>query len=277
MFAALKRMFVDPRQELVKVLGDQELPSFPAVHMRVLKMLRDPKIHMKLVAGQVAADPALSVKVLRTVNSAAFGLRRPVQDVQHAMTLIGRSSMEGLVLGLAVRTATPQTPVPGYNPQRFWRAAARRAAIAKSLADALEPRVRMVSFTAGMLQDMALPLLAHRKEDYSPLLRDWHSGGGELEAMEQDHFGWTHAEVGHWLAADWDFPEQLGSAIGRHHASEEAPGPVHLVSLLSEQGAGRDALIEAACALDGQAAADRAVEAEERGEENGDLLATQMR
>ncbi len=276
MFAALKRMFVDPKQELVKVLGNQDLPTFPAVHVRVLKMLRDPDTDMKLIAAQVAADPGLSVKVLRMVNSAAFGLRRPAQDVRHALTLMGRSPTEGLVLGLAVRSTSPKAAVAGYEPSRFWRAAARRAATAKAIADALDPRVGMVSFTAGMLQDMALPLLAERKQDYGGLLQAWHGGEGELEAMEQDRFGWTHAEVAHWLAADWDFPELLGAAIGGHH-EEAAPGPVHLVSLLSEQGAGRDALIEAACSRYGQTAADRVVVALDRGTEDGDALAALMR
>lgn len=239
MFSWFRRKKQDPRQELLATLGDAELPTFPALLSEILQTLRDADTSMAQVGAMVAQDPALTVKVIKTVNSASFGLRRRVDSVNHAVTLLGRSRLESIVLPLAVGEALPGEPGPGFDPRRFWQAAARRAVIARELAGVLEPASRDVSYTAGLLQDMAIPLLVSRRPDtYGPVLERWHRGEGALHVMERAAFGWTHAEVAGWLCADWDFPEGLAAAITGHHGSDDpevvAPAAVRLVALLGE-------------------------------------------
>jgi len=272
MFAALKSAF-DPKRRLREELGGAELPSFKAVTMQILRKLRDPEASTREIAALVANDPGLSVKVLKTVNCAAFGLRRPAGDVGHAINLLGRGGVEGIVLGVAVKEALPNAPADGYDPRRFWRAAAVRAATAKALADALDPSQRMVSFTAGLLQDMAVPVLAHQKPDYGAVLRAWHAGDVDLDTAERSEFGWDHAEVAGWLAADWEFPTVLGESIAAHHQAE-APLPVQLVGLLHEDPSfGTERMIALARERCGASAEERVLRAIELGQENGAAMA----
>lgn len=269
MFAALKKLFRDPRKELMGVLGDSPIPTFPALTLRTLQALRDPSASMKKVADLVTADPAVSVKVLSLVNSAAYGLRRPVNNVQHACTMLGRSKLEGVVLAVAVSQALPSHNTQGFVHRRFWNAAARRAATAKALADLLDPASASVSFTAGLLQDLAVPMLAHQKKGYGPLLEQWVNDGGSLEALEHQEFGWDHATVAGWLCTDWSFPDDLGCSIAGHHGLHEAPAPVALVAHLGEgDDQGVDQLIE--MARDRYSAhPDRIVDALEKGAKAG--------
>ena len=277
MFAALKSVF-DPKARLRETLGDAELPSFKAVTLQILKKLRDPKASTAEIPALVASDPGLSVKVLKTVNCAAFGLRRPATDIGHAINLLGRGGVEAIVLGVAVKNALPMTPSAGYDPRRFWRAAAVRAATAKALADALDPSHRMVSFTAGLLQDMAVPVLAHRKPGYGRVLEAWHAGEVELDAAEREAFGWDHAEVAGWLASDWGFPEVLGESIVGHHGQGDSPLPVQLVALMHEDPRfGVDRMVEAARARCGSGAEARVLRAIELGQENGAAMASLFR
>jgi len=239
MFGLFKRKKQDPRAELTKALGGAELPTFPAILMQVLESLRDEKASLSKIADLVSADPGLSVKVLRTVNCAAYGLRRRVDNIAHAVNLLGRGRLESIVLAMAVNDSMPSTPVPGFKPRRFWRAAARRASAAQALAEVLDPKSRAVSFTAALLQDMAVPLLAHNRGGYAPVLEQWRQDGGSLEDMERSEFGWDHAEVATWISAEWEFPEPLAAAIGGHHGADEpelkSPAPVQLVALMGEE------------------------------------------
>lgn len=253
-------------------LGDVEMPTFPALMGEILRELRDTHSAMSKVGELVAQDPTLTIKVIKTVNSVGFGLRRQVDSVKHAVTLLGRSRVESIVLPLAVGEALPSESVPGFEPARFWHAAARRALVAQQLSALLDPASRDVSYTASLLQDMAIPLLAtHRSESYGPILERWHDGGGVLHEMEKAAFGWTHADVAGWLCADWGFPELLAAAITAHHGSDDpevvSPPPVRLVALLGEEPDGElniDPLVAMAHDEFG-ASPERVIEAVQRG------------
>jgi HD-like signal output (HDOD) protein len=246
----------DPKKALQGVLGDYSLPSFSSVVMTALEELRDPEATPASVGNAIAADPGLSVRLLATVNSAAYALRREVRSVEHAIALLGIPTVESLVLSAAVGDAMPSDSQPGYESERFWRAAARRAATAKALAGILHPASASESFTVALLQDMAVPFLATSiTEQYGPVLTAWHTGSESLADLEQQEFGWDHAEIGNWLGLEWKLPESLASAIGAHHGAVdeeteelECPPAVFLVSHIGETDGnlGVDRLLEVA-------------------------------
>jgi HD-like signal output (HDOD) protein len=196
----------------------------------------------------------MSVEILRTVNSAAFALRRRIAAVEEAIALLGMKPLESLVLTVAVRDALPKKNAPGFDHRRFWQAAARRASTARALAKLLHPAKQMESFTAALLQDMAVPFLAaHDPGRYGPILEQWHEDGGDLAELEHTVFEWDHAEVASWIAYEWDFPESLIVDIALHHAGFDGDTSslpsVALVSFLreNEENLGEEELIEVAC------------------------------
>jgi len=230
----LRSMFSsDPHANLKRVVGATPIPSFPASIQRVQQALRDPSCSMATVGDRIAADPGLSIDVLKLANSAAYGLRRPVSDPAHAARLLGRSEVEALVLGIAVRDALPGR-IPGFDAGRFWHTAARRAALAAGLAQRVQPRVARLSFTAGLLQDLAVPLLAHANpQGYRQVLATQRQLGGRLDHHERRSLGWDHAMVAGWLCEAWVFPQALALAIAGHH-DDSAPAPVQVAAELDD-------------------------------------------
>jgi HD-like signal output (HDOD) protein len=243
----------DPKARLQKLFADYKLPSFSAAIMQTLERIRDPESSAGSVAEFLSVDPGLSVRVLRLANSPAFSPRKKVENLTQAIALVGFSQLETMVLSVGVRNATPTKPFPGYDATRFWRASARRGVLAHSLASVLCPANGSECFTAGFLQDMAVPLLATRDpEKYGAVLEQWHNDGGNLCELEREIFDWDHAEVATWICNDWDFPENIALAIGSHHGARyeghEPLAPVGLVSCLgeNENDPGTEALIEEA-------------------------------
>lgn len=224
MFGFFKKKQVDPRKELLQALGEQELPSFPAVIMQALAKLRHPDSAVRDVSDIIASDPGVSVRMLKTVNSAAFALRRKVDSVQQAAVLLGKSQVESLLLSVAVKNALPNEP--DFDTVHFWRTSARRAATARALARLLHPATQAESFSAALLQDMAVPMLfTARKDEYRPVLDHHRNSAHCLTRLEKPEFGWDHTEVATWMAAEWAFPELLAGAIGGHH-SDGTEGPI---------------------------------------------------
>lgn len=226
-----------PGAQLQAVLGEAEIPTFPTPVIKTLEALRCPNSAAVDVAAALAMDPGLTMRLLKLVNSAGFSPARPVNSVDQAVAVAGFGAVESLVLSVGVNAVLPKGSVKGYDQVDFWRAASRRATIARAFAAELHPASTSLSFTAGLLQDMAVPLLAASRDDYSPLLVEWHNGGADLHRLEAETFDWAHTDVASWLCQEWELPAALAAAIGGHHATdgELAPPGVQLAAPFREQ------------------------------------------
>jgi HD-like signal output (HDOD) protein len=268
-------------RKLKDVAELDNVPPFPASVTKVLGKLRNPNCSMAEVAEAVSWDPGLVVRLLKTVNSAAYGLRRNVDNAHHAVSFLGRSNLEAMVLGLAVQDSLPHDPAPGFEPRRYWRTAAHRASLARTLAEKVDPAAQAESFTVGLLQDLAVPLIAHARPDqYGPVLEHWHNSTGEsLEDLENEALGWNHAELGGTICEAWDLPESLIRDVRHHHpvGADGPPSPVQLVGLMREtqEECGLDALVEEARSsygIDPDWTKDAAKRAEEQATELSRLM-----
>jgi len=225
----------DPKSELRSLLGDYELPSFSGTVMNVLATLRNPDFSMTEVAEQLQADPGLHVKILKTVNSAAFGLSTRVSNLHHAVTLLGRSRLETIVLSQAVNGVLPTVEFPFFDMRQFWVSAARRASLARALAHHLHPTTQVESFTAGLLQDMALPVLITIKpKEYRIIMRRWKTEKESwLDTLEREALGYDHPMIGALMAEVWGLPEYLIIALSGHHDWDEKSQVEPAIKLVS--------------------------------------------
>ena len=227
--------FKDPRRELKKLLDDFELPHFPKAAMYILEGIRDPNTPTFEIARRVAADPGIHLRVLKTVNSAAFGLPKKVTNIEHAVALLGRARLESLILPLAVKETLPRFKAKCLHQKLFWLGAARRGSLARQIAQVLNPVSHVEAFSAGLLQDMAIPVIMHLKEKiYCPTLETWNvEKEVRLDELEKRELGFDHQDIGALMAEEWNLPEYLLTAVSSHHHYEEGKDPaVYLVSHL---------------------------------------------
>jgi len=211
------------------------LPSFPANVMKVLNMLQDPDESMVSIADTIKADPGMHIMVLKTVNSAAFGLTKKISNIQHAIMLLGRSRLETLILPLGVRKSIPQIDYDCINMRSFWLASARRACLADAVAAYLHPTTRNEAFTSGLLQDMAIPVIINcRKNDYCDTLDQWNNDyEARLDHLELGTIGYDHQSIGALMAQEWNLPEYLINAILYHHTERDEVSIEPAIKLVS--------------------------------------------
>ena len=240
------------KKRLKELLEGKEPPTFPQAALKLLQLLRDPETEMSEAARAIELDPGMVVQLLKTVNSAAFGTRRRIDNIQHSPSMMGRAQLEQLVLGVVVKDNLPRASVRGFDAGRFWQASFFRATLGRSIANRIQPALNAQSFTGGLLQDMAVPLLAHTRPDYGEILEEWHgSGKTRLHELERQAIGFGHEEVGACLGVEWQLPDTLSAIIGNHHdveAGPEVPAAIRLVSVHreTERDEALEALIEAA-------------------------------
>ncbi len=211
-----------PEDKLRAVLGDYQLPSFPKVLMEARALVRNPDSSIDEIGERIAQDPGATAHILKILNSAAFGLRNPVDSVEQAVALLGRAQIETILLAHGVGSALPKPRGAGYDANTFWQAAARRAAVSRALAEQLHPASASAAFTASLLEDMAIPVLVQVLEDpYRELLRTREDGTEDLRELERERFGWDHAQIGGWMCEAWEFPAMLTASIAGHHGADQ--------------------------------------------------------
>ena len=226
------------KKKVAADLKNFDIPSFPVAVINLLGKLRNPEICVNELAADLECDPGLHIRVLKTVNSSAFGLSRKVSNIKHAVNLLGRGRLESLVLSVTVKNnLTTNRQAAWLDMQDFWAAASRQAAVARILATALHPHTHSDVFTIGLLQNMAIPVLANREgERYHTLYQRCQAEEINLAEQELQLFGVDHATLGAQMAEHWGFPESLIEGIGEHHELENLTIPlaVRIAALMKD-------------------------------------------
>ncbi len=237
MLKIFKKKRSESQTAMREMAGSFELQSFPSLVMEVLSDLRDPNESLGKIADKLERDPGMTVKILRTVNAAAFGMSREVTNLHTAVSMTGHVRLETILLAHAVKGALPFAKAPNFSMKQFWMTASQRACLARGVARKLHPTSQVESFTAGLLQDMAVPvLIRHRNEVYAQILVAMQDRSQWLHVLESDHFSFDHTDLGGQMARDWKLPEYLIDAIDCHHDEENSrvvllPG-IQIASLL---------------------------------------------
>ena len=222
------------KKKLDALIDSYELGTFGTAVQDALAALRDPESDLVSVGAVIALDPGLSVQVLKIVNSPGFGLRHTVVDAGHASALMGRANLESLLITAGVKDVMSNKRLRGFDPRRFWQAAARRASVTRAFCAELGFRDAAGLFTAALLQDVAIPLLCQwLGDEYGEVVERWHRGEAALHEIEQATFGWDHAEIGGAIATRWGLPTEMQKAISGHHPSADDPDPAPLPIVLA--------------------------------------------
>lgn len=214
--------------DLKDILTVEPLPGMPQTVVRLLKLAREPSNGPTEFAVVIDADPGLTVQVLRLVNSSYYGLRGQISSVRQAIALLGIRTIQNFVLWHAVFKVMPNPRCSLFDLAALWRDSLRRALFARALNKLLKVPDAEEAFTAGLLQDMAIPLLAKRApEAYSRFFyaRCAAKHRVRLSQLEKQVFGWDHAMAAGVVARQWHLPEALARSVEGHLAVEQHLSP----------------------------------------------------
>ncbi|MDD5475699.1 MAG: HDOD domain-containing protein [Syntrophales bacterium] len=195
-----------------KVESISALPTVPSTLKQISSMLENSRLSVNELGSFISSDPALTSKILKMVNSAAYGFPNRISSISHAVMLLGLNVIRGLLLGVSVFDLMQKHIVGLWEHSMGCATVSRWIAQKKGIKEPEEVSV------CGLLHDIGkVILLLHYPTQFdnaSALARE--KGITQHEA-EKIHFDATHADVGSWLAMKWRFPINLVEAIGFHH------------------------------------------------------------
>jgi HD-like signal output (HDOD) protein len=227
--------------QLQRILQGAQLPALPQSAIRLMELSRDPDNGPPEFAVPIEADPGLTGQILKFVNSAYFGFSREISNVKMAITLVGIRTVKNFALWSAVFSLMPNPRCGPFDLKRLWQDSLRRALFSRAFAKQLGLKDCEESFSAGLLQDMAVPLLAKEMpREYLTLLEAREKQGRRLSELEHEKFGWTHAQAAAAMARGWKMPDDFAALLENHTSIDE---------LITSGSAKPDALAVALSAL----------------------------
>jgi len=200
----------------------RELPVMAPVATEVMRKAEDPDTAVKEIAELISRDAALAVRVLKIANSSFYAMAREVQSIQQAIMLLGYSTLRAVVVAASMKDVFARF---GLAERLLWEHAVAGAVAANRLAREIGGLSPDELFLAGLLHDVGrLVMYSQDSERYQEVLKVIYAQGGDPVALEREHFGFDHCEIGSLVLEKWKLPARLVSAVGGHHDPEAVNG-----------------------------------------------------
>src|SRR4051812_17278202 len=234
-------------EELVKkIKACPTLPSLPAIALQVLELAHKDHVDIAEIARVISKDPALSSKILRTVNSSFYGRANTISTISHALVLLGLQSVKTLVLGFSLVGNLTKTKTKGFSHVTYWRRSIYSATASRLLASKLHIVQQEECFLGALLMDIGMLVLDQvLGEDYGNA-HDSAASHQQLSEVERKAFGMTHAEASGVLAEQWKLPPVLAQPMSFHDHPKDVTDPAlkKLAEVVSLSGRCADVFVE---------------------------------
>lgn len=200
-----------------------ELFSLPDIYFQVSEMIHDPRFSVGDIGEVVSKDPALSVRLLKLVNSPIYGFQARIDTISRAIVIVGIEDLKNLILATAVIDSFQEIPVELVDMTAFWMRSVHCGVVCKLLAKASAVLHSERLFLTGLLHDIgSLVLYCKRPEESKRVLMAAEDDRNKIAALEQEIIGVNHAWVGSEMIKRWGLPESLYEAIACYPAPQLA-------------------------------------------------------
>lgn len=199
-----------------------KLWSVPQVLQKVTTLLSDLECTVEAVASEMEQDPAMATLVLKTVNSAHYGVAKRIGSAYQAILMLGFRTVKMLVMRTSlVNQLNAQHGELEFDFPEFWGHCLQVAHTATILGREREPEMADDYFTAGLLHDIGKLVEYQYLRGLVKQVQTSVAAGSRYEDAERRLLETTHAEIGAHVCERWQFPEFVLKTIRGHLRPKE--------------------------------------------------------
>lgn len=211
----------------------KKIPTIPVVAHEILSLIRDDLVAINKLEKIVENDPAISAKIMSVANSAFYGYKTSAKTLDNAIMRIGFNSVKNIALGISLLTVLGNgKDQRTLDYQRVFNHSVSVGFIAGALIREFKFDISEEIFINGILHDLGYMVLnRYFPKTYIEVLAEFEKEKSLLDA-EENVLGFTHAEVGRWLAEKWNLPNAVADTILYHHKPSLAKRHKRRVSLI---------------------------------------------
>ena len=198
----------------------EKMPAFPKSVHRIMQLTSAINTSAKEIVQVIESDPVMTIKILKVINSAFYGMPKKITSTQRAVVHLGLNTIKNLALSVAAMGVLHPRNGADFDIDDFLLHSLTTASICRMLAEKLEiPHVeRSDFFVAGLLHDFGKIVFAEfYPHKFKLALEKSKQQNIALNITELEFIGMNHAQAGSLLAKRWELDEALINAIDHHH------------------------------------------------------------
>jgi HD-like signal output (HDOD) protein len=186
-----------------------ELPTLPEVALSVRQAINSENASDAEIARIIAQDPGLAARLLQIANSPLFRARQKIDNLQTAITRLGRNTVRTLIISLAMNQLfKPKQIVLEQYFHEIWKQSVNVSAVARALALRCGHLDKEQAMLAGLLHQIGkLPILT-LAERFPEIAQD--------KAVLDGHLRKLHTVIGKLVLERWDMPQALVSVASEY-------------------------------------------------------------
>jgi putative nucleotidyltransferase with HDIG domain len=196
----------------------KKLPTLPVIAQEILNIVGDDLISVGKLEKVIENDPAISAKILSVANSVLFGVKTRTKTLNNAIMRIGFSNVKNIALGISLMTVLEDKKrIKAFDYSRIYNHSVTVGFIAGLLSRELKLDITEEILINGMLHDLGYLIMNRYFTDvYQGVLSSFEEKRSLLEA-EKEVLDFTHADIGTWLAKQWNLPGTVLDTTLYHH------------------------------------------------------------
>lgn len=206
----------------------ERIEPVPQVIHQLMDLADDLEVPVSEITELILYEPVVTANLLKMANSAAFGFKKHVDSVNDAVVMLGLKRVVEVVL-LSSVSQSLKSAQKGYGlvDGQLWKQSVSCALMASAVADAVNPSIRHIVFTATLLKDIGVIVMDRHVRAAEQEIRTLMKAEGlDLVEAERQILGIDHARLGGRIARNWNFSDTLAATIRDHHLA----GPASTVS-----------------------------------------------
>jgi len=197
--------------------------AFPHTVVKALDIVGSEKSCSEELAKCIKSDLSASAAILKVANTVLYAKRQKrITDIKESVVRLGFQQTRNLLSCLSLIDLTSESyGESGFTRREFWLHSLAVALIASKLCeDCAYPRPEL-AFLTGLIHDLGkVPLDNNFKNVFPKLLEETTSRGNMFYRTKLLLMNFSHADLGHYLVNQWNFPSSISQGILNHHNPE---------------------------------------------------------
>jgi len=202
-----------------RLLRSKDLPTIPVLHQQIVTLIKKDNYSENDVAGLLEKDQVMASKLLKLVNSPFYGVFGRVASVKRATMLLGANLLNGFVMSATLFNSNDKSVLG------LWDHSYCCSTVAGYMAKRLGLKTAEEVMTGALLHDLG-KVLIRRQLPEETLAIEEAAKSNRITTLDAEKMviGISHAEVGIWLAEQWNLPKIISDLIGYHHSPSLCSG-----------------------------------------------------
>jgi HD-like signal output (HDOD) protein len=198
------------------LVAAEDLPSPKGTALHLMEITRSPDASLSEAVRVVRSDPALAAFVLRAANTARFGFRPVLLDLNQAVARLGLDVVRSHAMALSMMSEKPRSLCEAFDYRMFWIRSLATGVAMEHLTSLLPGLPLTEAFSLGLLAHIGqLAFATSAPREYHSIASRLDEGlsDEEISFLERETFGFDHHELSAVLLVDWGIPTSMADVV----------------------------------------------------------------